>query len=101
MGITVTGGNTLTVNGVLWYGTPMTVSQSITATVVAQHQYSGAPHFATDGYHLMAGSAAIDKGVDAGVNVDIDGGSRPSGTGYDLGADELWHMVFVPLSLRN
>jgi uncharacterized repeat protein (TIGR01451 family) len=37
----------------------------------------------------MAGSAAIDKGVDAGVTVDIDGETRPFGLGYDLGADEF------------
>jgi len=39
-------------------------------------------------YHLQAGSAAIDAGVDAGVTLDIDGQVRPWGAGYDIGADE-------------
>ncbi|MBM4467777.1 MAG: hypothetical protein FJ014_19880, partial [Chloroflexi bacterium] len=39
-------------------------------------------------YHLQAGSAAIDAGVDAGVTTDIDGEARPWGAGYDIGADE-------------
>ncbi len=39
--------------------------------------------------HIGLGSAAIDRGVDAGVHLDIDRQSRPSGAGYDIGADEL------------
>jgi len=42
-------------------------------------------------YHLQAGSPAIDSGVDAGLNVDMDGILRPQGDGFDLGAYE-----FVP-----
>ncbi len=37
---------------------------------------------------LQAGSAAIDAGVDSGVTLDLDGGARPAGAGYDIGADE-------------
>lgn len=40
-------------------------------------------------FHLQAGSAAIDTGIDAGVSVDLDGDVRPQGGGYDIGADEL------------
>jgi uncharacterized repeat protein (TIGR01451 family) len=40
-------------------------------------------------YHIGVGSAAIDQGVDAGVEEDIDGDWRPMGNGYDIGADEL------------
>jgi hypothetical protein len=46
-------------------------------------------------YHLQAGSAAIDAGVNAGVLVDLDGDTRPLGAGYDIGADE-----FVPPSAK-
>jgi len=89
VGISVTGGNTVTANGILWYSTLITISQAAEATVTVQNQYQGDPAFAADGYHLAAGSAAIDKGVEAGVTTDIDGASRPAGRYPDLGADEF------------
>jgi hypothetical protein len=52
---------------------------------------SGDPAFvdpATWDYHIGASSAAIDQGVGAGVTTDLDGDSRPQGSGYDIGADE-------------
>jgi hypothetical protein len=47
-------------------------------------------------YHLQAGSAAIDAGVDAGVTLDIDGQVRPWGAGYDIGADEYGSVPPTP-----
>ena len=88
VGISATEGNTVTVNGVLWYNTPITISQVATTTVIVQNQHQGDPAFAADGYHLTVSSAAIDKGVDAGVITDVDGDSRPQGAAFDLGADE-------------
>jgi len=44
-------------------------------------------------YHLQAGSAAIDSGIDAGVRWDIDGHIRPQGSGYDIGADEFGELA--------
>jgi hypothetical protein len=105
VGISVTGGNTVTVNSILWYSTPVTISQATTATVAVQNQHQGAPLFASDGYHLLAGSAAIDKGVDAGVDTDIDGDSRPQGSAPDLGADEFVSApggkLYLPIILKN
>lgn len=89
VGISVTGGNTVTVNSVLWHDTPITVSQSITSVVMVQNQFTGDPAFATDGYHILPTSAAVDAGIDAGVDTDIDGQTRPQGAGFDLGAHEL------------
>ena len=93
--------NTVTVDGILWHNVPMTVSYSAPSVVTVLNQYTGEPAFAADGYHLTAGSAAINRGIDAGVTVDIDGEPRPSGDGYDLGADEIqWRKVYMPLMLR-
>jgi hypothetical protein len=64
---------------------------------------SGNPRFvdpASGDYHLGAGSAAIDAGVDAGVTTDIDGDPRPIGSLPDIGADEYVVCVYLPLVLR-
>jgi parallel beta-helix repeat protein len=100
VGISITGGNTVTVNGLLWYNAPVTVSQSITAAVTLQNERWGAPAFAVDGYHITAASFARDAGVDTGVTTDIDGHHRPSGAAPDLGADEII-AIYLPLVLRN
>jgi hypothetical protein len=99
VGISVTSGNTVTVDGVLWHRTPITTSAGATASVSVQGQRTGDPAFAADGYHLTAGSAAIDAGVDAGVLIDVDGDRRPIGR-PDLGADEWAVRVYLPLVLR-
>lgn len=100
VGITVTSGNTMTVNGILWYESPITVSAGVTATVSVRNQHTALPAFAADGYHLTAESAAIDAGVDTAVVVDIDGDKRPIGR-PDLGADEWGTHVHLPLVLRE
>jgi hypothetical protein len=66
----------------------------------------GDPAFGTDGYHLTALSAAIDRGEPAGVTMDIDGDIRPLGARADIGADEFngqplnWVEVYLPLTCR-
>jgi hypothetical protein len=100
-GIRVTAGNTATVDAVLWYNTPTTVDAQPGASVSLQNEYTGDPAFAVDGYHLTAGSAALDKGIDVGVNVDIDADPRPMLAGYDLGADEFVYKIYLPLTLRS
>jgi hypothetical protein len=54
-------------------------------------------------YHLSSGSPAIDAGVNAGVTTDIDGDPRPTGAGYDIGADEAQpsRRLYLPVLLRN
>jgi hypothetical protein len=116
VGITVTGGNTVIANGVLWYGTPITVSQAATATVTVRNQRWGDPAFlnparaahtdyAAGDYHIGPTSAAINAGVDAGVHWDIDGEPRPYQL-PDLGADEYWppgalKRLYLPLAFRS
>ncbi len=47
------------------------------------------PLFAGPGdFHLTAGSPCIDAGMAVEVFFDMDGDPRPSGCGYDIGADE-------------
>jgi parallel beta-helix repeat protein len=100
VGITVTAGNTTTLNATLWHAN--TTDWGGAGTINHSNDRSGDPVFDTDGYHLTAGSAAIDVGVDAGVTTDIDGQPRPAGSGYDLGADEYQvTRLYLPLILRN
>ncbi|MBN1874581.1 MAG: hypothetical protein JXA33_10160, partial [Anaerolineae bacterium] len=89
VGISVSVGNTVTVNGILWHSLPITVSKSVTATVTVQNQYQGDPAFAADGYHITSASTALDKGVPTQITTDIDGEVRPQGIAPDLGADEI------------
>jgi Right handed beta helix region/PKD domain len=52
----------------------------------------GDPRFvdaASGDFHITAGSAALDAGIDAGVTSDFDAEARPAGSAPDIGADEL------------
>jgi hypothetical protein len=93
-GIAVTAGNTVTLDSTLWHGNTTDRAGALTHA----RDYAGDPAFAADGYHLTAGSAAIDRGVQTGVTDDIDGQLRPNpNTGIpDLGADESW--VCTPIT---
>ncbi len=86
-GIFVSAGCSANLDGVLWFDNQANTGGP--GTIVVQHPVSGDPAFAADGYHLTAGSAALDGGIDAGVIADIDGDPRPLCFAYDLGADEL------------
>jgi len=96
VGISVTGSNTATINGILWHDTPITVTQSPTATVIIQNQVTGDPGFASDGYHITPASAAMDAGVVSGIDKDIDGNDRPYNDVFDMGADEIMAVSVTP-----
>lgn len=103
LGISVTSGSTLTLNGVLWFNTPVTLAQATTASVSVINQWFGDPLFDTDGYHLKPDSAAIDKGTRTPILLDID--NQPRISLPDLGADEYWlpgypKTAYLPLILR-
>lgn len=104
VGVNVSQGNTVTLNSLMWHGTPITISQTGTATVIAYNEIYGDPRFidpAHDDYHLAFGSAAIDRGVDAGVYTDLDGNLRPQGAGFDIGAYEYpTYRAFLPILRR-
>ncbi|MBN1964024.1 MAG: right-handed parallel beta-helix repeat-containing protein [Anaerolineae bacterium] len=69
------------------------------------HDLQAAPRFvngSAGNYHLKPDSPCVDRGMDAGVTVDMDGHRRPIGAGYDIGADEWMSIrVFVPLVRRR
>ena len=81
--VTLTHTNTLTNNVANLH-----VTDGGSPTFVANNPLTGDPLLDSGG-RLLAGSAAIDVGVDAGVAVDRDGEIRPSGAGFDVGADEF------------
>ena len=100
LGITVAAGSTATLNATLWQANGSDWGGA--GTVVHTEDRGGNPAFAADGYHLTPASAAIDRGVNAGVTADVDGEPRPSGGSPDLGADEVWvRRAHLPVLLRN
>ena len=84
--IHVESGGAVTLTNTLWDGNGTDVVGTITET----GHLDGLALFDTDGYHLTRYSAALARGVNAGVADDVDGETRPTpaGTGPDLGADE-------------
>ncbi|MCP4540728.1 MAG: hypothetical protein GY832_26620 [Chloroflexi bacterium] len=91
MGITVTAGSTATLEATLWYNNGADTSGKgtiLTGTANITNDPTFVNTSAWD-YHLTAGSAAIDAGVNVNVTTDIDGQHRPYGSAPDLGADEI------------
>jgi parallel beta-helix repeat protein len=100
LGITVAAGNTASLESTLWYSnTEDWGGEGAIAT--GAHNYWDDPRFDLDGYHLLADSAAISKGVDAGVTTDIDNQGRDANP--DLGVDEWGSTmnIYLPVVLKN
>jgi hypothetical protein len=98
LGITVAAGNAASLEATLWYSNTQDWGGAGTI-FVGVHNYWDDPCFDLDGYHLLTDSAAISKGVSAGVTTDIDG--QPRDANPDLGADERpsGGTVYLPLIL--
>jgi hypothetical protein len=103
VGVTVTTGSTVTMEGTLWYdnGADTGGAGTILTGMVNVYDDPAFANPATWDYHLGLDSPAIDGGVDAGVTGDIDGETRPAGNGYDIGADEFWWRIHFPLIMHN
>lgn len=99
IGITVTEGNTATLSATLWHANA--TDRGGDGTLVHTGDVTGDPAFKPDGYHIDHASAARNRGVDAGVTVDMDGQPRPATDGFDLGADEYLPTIFMPMVLRG
>jgi hypothetical protein len=67
------------------------------------HNLNANPRFvkpAAGNYHLSVNSPAIDVGTNVGVLTDLDGVTRPQGSGYDIGAYEFHWSIYLPLVLK-
>jgi hypothetical protein len=92
-------GNGVEANTTLFYDN----STNCDGDAVCVDSRTGDPKFispSTGDYHIMASSAAIDTGIDAGVTTDIDGDPRPALLGYDIGADEFGLWLYLPSILK-
>jgi putative cofactor-binding repeat protein len=102
VGVYVTDGSTATLEATLWYANGAHTGG--TGTTITTDNVFGAPLFVDPegwDFHIEAGSPAVDAGVAVPwLTTDIDDDPRPAGEGYDLGADELWQSVHLPLVLR-
>ena len=94
----------------LFFNTPITKTVSVDS---GGHSLIGDPRFiapSSDNYQLGTNSAAIDKGVNVGVDKDIANTIRPQGNGFDIGAFEFGttpppnpggdFTVFLPLVVK-
>lgn len=105
-GVWVGTGSTATLVATLWGAGPWANGSDWLAdgTLVTGKNLWGDPDFVNadaHDYHIGSGSAAIDAAIDAGVAIDLDGQPRPGGAGYDLGADEFYYSIHLPLVFRN
>ena len=94
----ITSTLTITQHNSLFYNviTP-TVAENGTPVFNISGTVTGDPKLDAN-QRLQAGSAAIDAGVNSGITLDLDGGVRPAGSGYDIGADE--YSASAPGSFR-
>jgi hypothetical protein len=92
-GLTVTASGLVTLYTTLWDPSlrlqPGLVVSGL-GTVVSSTNYYSDPVLTLPTFRLGAGSAAIDRGANAGVTTDIDGEPRPNGPLPDIGADEFY-----------
>ena len=109
VGVSATTDDVVTLEATLWHANGAQTSGPV--TIIGGSDVIGDPLFSSPlgwDYHLAAGSPAVDSGVEAGVDFDMDGDLRPSDGDRDdiavedIGADELvFRLVYLPQTLRQ
>ncbi|MCJ7695696.1 MAG: right-handed parallel beta-helix repeat-containing protein [Anaerolineaceae bacterium] len=51
-------------------------------------------------FHISSTSAALDAGANLAVDTDFEGHHRPTGLGYDIGADERCFPAYMPILFK-
>ncbi len=94
-------GNTIYATYTLFHGNALDGSFNSDA-----NRITGDPFFvdpAAGDYHIQAASAARDQAPSSGYTYDFEGDLRPMGSGgtpYDVGADEFWWKIALPMLVK-
>ena len=92
-------GGTLTGSNNLFYGNTTNGGDALPNPVYEDPDFVSP---ATDDYHISEESPAINAGAAISLTEDYDGEFRPSGGGYDIGADEVESgmEIYIPILLK-
>ncbi len=94
------GSGTLTENYTLFSGVTLPYSGTISTGANSITGTAGFVNAAVGDFHLTAVSNAINAGIAAGVLVDFDGQPRPVAGATDIGFDEFYLRLYLPLVMR-
>ena len=93
--INATGATIVGNNNLFWNNTSN--PHTLTSPVLGDPAFVDRTH---GDFHLSAASAGIDAGANLVVPVDIEGQHRPTGLGYDIGADERCFPQYFPIIFK-
>jgi fibronectin-binding autotransporter adhesin len=88
LAVSVAEGNQMSVRANLWNNNQTNWAGPVSEGIGNLSQEPLFVNAAVGNYRLNESSPAVDRGVNVGVNDDIDGQNRPARQGFDIGADE-------------